>query len=108
MGKDGGVEFLIRGESGLGMFQVLLRNPGVFFSQISFPSDQEEAGGWSSTVVYDFFNFVFFFPLDKFQWWCGEVLALDFILSVRSEKGGVEHVMDFPGLGKSELVNDRR
>jgi hypothetical protein len=43
MGKDGGVEFFKQSEGGLSMFQVPLRNPGGFFSQIPFPSDQEEA-----------------------------------------------------------------
>jgi hypothetical protein len=54
MGRDSGVEFLIQGESRLGMFQILFRNTGVFFGQISFPSDQEEVGGRSSVVLYDF------------------------------------------------------
>jgi hypothetical protein len=90
------------------VFQVLLRNPRVFFGRISFPSDQEEAGGWSSTVMYNLFNFVFFFPLNKFRWWCGEVPAVDLIFAISGEKGGVEHIVDFPGLGKPELVNNGR
>jgi hypothetical protein len=57
-------------------------------------------------VTYDFFDLVFFFPLDKFWWWHREVPAVDFIFSVQGEKRSVEHVVDFPGLGKSELVDN--
>jgi hypothetical protein len=102
------MKFLIRGEGRLGMFQVPLRDPGIFFEQIPFPSDQEEAGERSSFMTYNLFDLIFFFPLDKFRWWRWEVLAVDFIFTIWSEKGGVEHIVNFPSLGKSELVNDRR
>ena len=59
------MELFIHSESGLGMFQVLLRDPRVFFSRIPLPSDQEGMEGWGSTVVYDLLNFVFFFSIDK-------------------------------------------
>ena len=39
-GEDGRVEFLIVLQGGLGMFQLPLGYPRVFFSQIPFPSDQ--------------------------------------------------------------------
>ena len=42
--EDGGMKLFIEGKGGLGMFQILLRNPGVFFGGVSFPSDQEGTG----------------------------------------------------------------
>ena len=39
--EDGRVELFIRSEGGLGMFQIPLRDPGIFFSRVSLPSDQE-------------------------------------------------------------------
>ena len=81
--KDGGMELLIQGEGGLGMFHVPLRDPGVFFSGVSFPSDQEGAGGRRSAVADDLFNFVFFFSLDKVRWWRREVPAVDLVFTIR-------------------------
>ena len=82
--EDGGVKLLIRGESGLGIFQVPLRDPGIFFGRVSLPSDQEGAGGRRSAVVDDLFNFVFFFSFDKVRrWWCREVLAVDLVFAIR-------------------------
>jgi hypothetical protein len=57
-------------------------------------------------VSYDLFNFVFFFSLDKFRWWRGEVLAMDLIFSIRGEERSMEYIVNFPGLGKSELIDD--
>ena len=37
--EDGRVELFIRSEGGLGMFQIPLRDPRVFFGRVSFPSD---------------------------------------------------------------------
>ena len=81
--EDGGVKLLIRGESGLGIFQVLFRDPRIFFGRIPFPSDQEGTGRWGSTVAYDLFNFIFFFPVDKVRRWCREVLAVDLVFMIR-------------------------
>jgi len=39
----GRVEFLIVSKGRLGIFEMLLRDPRVFFSGVSFPSDEEEA-----------------------------------------------------------------
>jgi len=36
------VEFLIVHKGGLGIFEILLRGPRVFFGGVSFPLDQEE------------------------------------------------------------------
>ena len=81
--ENGGVKLLIRGESGLGIFQVPFRDPGVFFSRVSFPSDQEGAGGRRSAVADDLFNFVFFLPIDKVRRWRGEVLTVDLVFTIR-------------------------
>jgi len=76
------VEFLIVCKGGLGIFEILLRDPRIFFSGVSFPSDQEEAVSWSSVVTKDLFDFVFF-SLDKVRWWCREVLSVDGVFFVR-------------------------
>ena len=39
--EDGGMELFVSGESGLCMFQIPFWDPGVFFSRIPFPSNQE-------------------------------------------------------------------
>ena len=82
-GEDGGVKLFIRSEGGLGMFQILLRDPGIFFSGVSLPSDQEGTGSRGSVMVYDLLNFVFFFSIDKIRRWCREVLSVDFIFAIR-------------------------
>ena len=81
--KDGSVELLIRGEGGLCMFQVPLRDPGIFFSRVSLPSDQEGTGSRGSAVAYNFLNFVFFFAVDKVRGWCREVPAVDLVFAIR-------------------------
>ena len=81
-GKDGGMELFIRGEGGLSVFQVLLRDPGVLFGRVSLPSDQEGAGRGRSAVADNLFNFVFFFSFDKVRRWCREVLAVDLIFAI--------------------------
>jgi len=45
------VKFFIVYEGGLGIFEVPLRDPRVFFSRVSFPSDQEEAVSRGSAVT---------------------------------------------------------
>jgi len=45
------VEFFIVCKGGLGIFEIQLRNPRVFFGGVSFPSDQEEAVGQGSAVA---------------------------------------------------------
>ena len=80
--EDGGMKLFIRGEGGLGMFQVPLRDPGIFFSRVSLPSDQEGAGGWRSTVADNLFNLVFFFSIDKVRRWRREVLAVDLVFAI--------------------------
>jgi len=45
------VKLLIVCQSGLGIFEILFRDPGIFFSGVSFPLDQEEAVGQSYMVV---------------------------------------------------------
>ena len=70
--KDGRVELFIQSEGGLGMFQIPLRDPRVFFGRISLPSDQEGTGGWSSAVAYDLLDFVFLFSIDKVRGGAGK------------------------------------
>ena len=65
------------------MFQIPLRDPRVFFSQVSFPSDQEGTGRWGSAVAHDLFYFVFFFSVDKIRGWRREVLAVDLVFAIR-------------------------
>ena len=82
--EDGRMKLFIRGEGGLGMFQVPLRDPGVFFGGVSLPSDQEGAGGRRSAVADNLLNFVFFFSFDKVRrWWRREVLAVDLVFAIR-------------------------
>jgi len=77
------VEFPIVCKGGLGIFEIPLRDPRIFFGGVSFPSDQEEAVSRGSTVAENLFNFVFFFSLDKIRWWSWEVLSVDGVLLVR-------------------------
>ena len=65
------------------MFQVQLGDPGVFFGQIPLPLDQEGVGRWGSVVAYDLLDFIFFFSIDKVRGRCREVLAVDFIFTIR-------------------------
>ena len=81
--EDGGVELFIRGKGGLCMFQVPLRDPGIFFGGVSLPSDQEGTGCWGSAVADNLFNFVFFFAVDKVRGWRREVLAVDLVFTIR-------------------------
>ena len=76
------MKLFIQSEGGLGMFQVPLRDPGVFFSRVSFPSDQEGVGGRRSAVADNLFNFIFFFSIDKVRRWCREVLAMDLVFTI--------------------------
>ena len=80
--EDGGVKLFIRGEGGLGIFQIPFWDPGVFFGQVSFPSDQEGMSRRSSAVAYDLFYFIFFFTVDKVRGWCGEVLSMDLVFTI--------------------------
>ena len=81
--EDGGVKLFIRGEGGLGMFQIPLRDPRIFFSGVSLPSDQEGTGCRGSAVADNLFNFVFFFAVDKVRGWCREVLPVDLVFTIR-------------------------
>ena len=81
--EDGGVKFFICGEGGLGMFQIPLRDPRVFFGRVSLPSDQERTSCRSSAVAYNFLNFVFFFAVDKVRGWRREVSAVDLVFAIR-------------------------
>ena len=81
--EDGGVKFFICSEGGLGMFQIPLRDPRVFFGRVSLPSDQERTSCRSSAVAYDLFYFVFFFSFDKVRGRCGEVFAMDLVFAIR-------------------------
>ena len=81
--EDGGVKLLIRSEGGLGVFQIPLRDPGIFFGGVSFPSDQEGMGRRGSAMAYDLFNFIFFLSVDKVRRWRGEVLSMDFVFAIR-------------------------
>ena len=81
--EDGGVKLFIRSESGLGMFQIPLRDPRVFFGRVSLPSDQEGTRQRGSAVAYNLFNFVFFLPVDKVRGRHREVLAMDLIFAIR-------------------------
>ena len=51
MGERSKGEVFIVKEGGLCMFQVLLGDPRIFFSGVTFPSDQEHAGGWRAVVA---------------------------------------------------------
>ena len=75
--EDRGVKLFIRGEGRLGMFQILLRDPGIFLGRIPLPSDQEGAGRRSSVVAYDLLNFIFLFSIDKVRRWHRKVPAVD-------------------------------
>ena len=77
------MKLFVRGEGGLGMFQIPLRDPRVFFGGVSFPSDQERTSCRSSAVANDLFNFVFFFPIDKVRRWRRGVLSVDLIFAIR-------------------------
>ena len=81
--EDGGVKFFIGGEGGLCMFQVLFRDPGVFFGGVSLPSDQEGTGCRGSAVADNLLDFVFSFAIDKVRRWRREVLSVDFVLAIR-------------------------
>ena len=81
--EDGGVKLLIRGESGLGIFQIPFWDPRVFFGQVSLPSDQEGTSRRSSVVAYNLFYFISFFPVDKVRGWHWEVLAVDLVFTIR-------------------------
>ena len=65
------------------MFQIPLRDPGIFFGRVSLPSDQEGMGGQGSTMAYDLFYFVFLFAIDKVRRWHREVLAVDLVFGIR-------------------------
>ena len=65
------------------MFQVPFWDPRVFFSRVSFPSDQEGTGRRGFTVANDLLNFVFFFSIDKVRGWHRKVLAMDFVFVIR-------------------------
>ena len=80
--ESGGVKFLIRGEGGLGIFQIPFWDPRVFFGRVSLPSDQEGTSRRSSAVAYDLFYFIFFFSIDKVRRWHGEVLAMDLVFTI--------------------------
>ena len=81
--EDGGVKLFIRGEGGLGVFQIPFRDPRVFFGRVSLPSDQEGTGRRSSAMAYDLFYFVFFFAIDKIRGWHREVPAVDLVFMIR-------------------------
>ena len=81
--EDGGMKLFIRGKGGLCIFQVPLRDPGVFFGGISLPSDQEGAGRRGSAVADNLFNFVFLFAVDKVRGWRREVPAVDLVFAIR-------------------------
>ena len=81
--EDGGVKLFIRSEGGLGMFQIPLRDPGIFLGRIPLLSDQEGAGRRSSAVAYDLLNFIFLFSIDKVRRWHREVPAMDLIFAIR-------------------------
>ena len=106
--KDGRVKLLIRGEGGLGIFQIPFWDPRVFFGGVSLPSDQEGAGCRGSAVAYNFLNFVFFFPVDKVRGWHREVLAVDLVFAIRRKKRSMEDRVDLPGFWELELVYDRQ
>jgi hypothetical protein len=51
------------------------------------------------TVINDGLDFVLVFTLDQFGGWFDVVGAVLWGLAIRGEEAGVEHVMDFPGVG---------
>ena len=81
--EDGGMKLFIRSEGGLGVFQIPLRDPGIFFGRVSFPLDQEGTGRRSSAMAYDLLYFVFFFSVDKVRGRCRKVPAMDFVFTIR-------------------------
>ena len=78
----GGVKLFIRGESGLGIFQIPFWDPRVFFGRVSLPSDQEGTSRRSSAVAYDLFYFILFFSINKVRGWHGEVLSVDLVFVI--------------------------
>ena len=60
-GEDREVESLIVLQGRLCVFQLPLGNPGIFFSRVPFPSDQEHASQWGATVAQDLLNLILFF-----------------------------------------------
>ena len=100
------MKLFVRGEGSLGMFQVPLRDPRVFFSRIPLPSDQEGTGKWSSMVVYDLLDFIFLFSIDKIRGRCREVLAMGLVFMIRRQERSMEDWVDLLGLRQAELVNN--
>ena len=80
MGRAKGVFIIL--EEFLGSGEFCFREPRVFFSGVSFPSDKVLPSGWSSFVTNDLFNFVMFFIIDEIQWWRWEVPSMDFIFMI--------------------------
>ena len=67
---------------GVGMFQILLWDPEVFFGQISLPSDQERTFGQSSAVAQNLLDFIFFFSIDKVRGWRWEIRTMDCVFVI--------------------------
>jgi hypothetical protein len=59
-------------------------------------------------VASDSLNLILFFIVDKVRWGPQEVFSIFFCLYVRGQKGGVEHGVDSPLGGETELVYHQR
>ena len=54
-------------EEFLGSRELSFRKPRVFFSGVSFPTDQVLLLGWSSLVTNDLLNFIMIFIIDEIK-----------------------------------------
>ena len=60
------------------------------------------------SVALDGLDLVLFFVVDKVRWGSREVFSIFFCLYIRGQEGGVEHRVDGPLRGETELVYHRR
>ena len=59
------------------------------------------------TVINDGLDFVLFGVFDKVRRWPRVVVPVFYGFVIRGQEGCVEHVMDGPGYGESQLICDR-
>ena len=70
-------------EEFLGSGEFCFREPRVFFSGVTFPSDKVVPFGRTPFMTDDLFDFVMFFVIDEIRGWRWEVPAVDFIFMIR-------------------------
>jgi hypothetical protein len=76
------VKLFISEQSGLGMFQFLLGDSGIFFGCVPFPSDQVYVVVRWTSVAYDPEYFIFFFTFYKVRWWSRKVWAMNGVFTI--------------------------